>query len=214
MLTAKVSVLDGTAREDSHNSDKPPSPNGLGKKTKPPRALGVHLMQGQLLPFVHAAQLTTGIYGVQISPGALVVWINEAGIALQGAADDIAGSLHTGRLVQVDEPGLCVAGKLHRLHVVANEIWRNLSVLFINNLGERTIRMPKVKQKSQGVSALSRAQIIFASSVSTSIRLPNKGMACSISCGALLLEAPFKLPGAEQSQYFNDACYFLDRLKT
>jgi len=33
-LTAKVAALDGTLRKDSHNSSKPPSSDGLEKKTK------------------------------------------------------------------------------------------------------------------------------------------------------------------------------------
>lgn len=85
------------------------------------RALGVHLTQGQMLPFARAAQLITDIYGIAISPGTLSAWVNEARVALQGTADDIANSLHTASLVHADESGLRVAGKLHWLHVAANE---------------------------------------------------------------------------------------------
>jgi len=222
VLTAKVSTLEGMLRKDSHNSSKPPSSDGLGKKTQslreasgkkpggqpghkgntlkqvaqptqvithalpehckrcgsmlaqqqtrvverrqvidipvvdcdviehqtvalvcqcgqhhvsafPPavtetvqygpnvRALGVHLTQGQLLPFARAAQLIADIYGVELSPGTLVAWVDEARVALQDTADDIAHSLHTAPLVHADESGLRVAGKLHWLHVAANE---------------------------------------------------------------------------------------------
>jgi transposase len=221
-LTVRVSTLEGMLRKDSHNSGKPPSSDGLGKKTKslreasgkkpggqpghkghtlkqvahptqiithalpehcegcgcllaqqatrvaqrrqvvdipivacdvvehrtlalvcqcgrrhvsafPPavteavqygpnvRALGVHLTQGQLLPFARAAQLITDIYGIAISPGTLAAWVSQACITLQGTADDIAHSVHTAFLVHADESGLRVAGKLHWLHVAANE---------------------------------------------------------------------------------------------
>lgn len=85
------------------------------------RALGVHLTQGQMLPYARAAQLIADIYGLAISPGTLVAWVAEARIALQPTADDIARQLSVARLVHADESGLRVAGKLHWLHIAANE---------------------------------------------------------------------------------------------
>jgi transposase len=85
------------------------------------RALAVHLTQGQLLPFARAAQLLEDLYRITVSPGSLVTWVAEARAALQGTADSIADSLHRAPLVHADESGLRVAGKLHWLHVAANE---------------------------------------------------------------------------------------------
>lgn len=85
------------------------------------RALGVHLTQGQMLPYARAAQLIADIYGLTISPGTLVAWVAEARAALQRTADDIARQLTTAHLVHADESGLRVAGKLHWLHIAANE---------------------------------------------------------------------------------------------
>lgn len=85
------------------------------------RALGVHLTQGQMLPYARAAQLIADIYGLAISPGTLVAWVAEARTALQPTADDIAHQLSVARLVHADESGLRVAGKLHWLHIAANE---------------------------------------------------------------------------------------------
>ncbi|PIL37768.1 hypothetical protein CR103_21805, partial [Massilia psychrophila] len=42
------------------------------------RALGVHLTQGQMLPFARAAELIHDIYGLSVSPGALLAWVGEA----------------------------------------------------------------------------------------------------------------------------------------
>ena len=39
------------------------------------RALGVHLTQGQMLPFARAAELMADLYGLSVSPGTLVAWV-------------------------------------------------------------------------------------------------------------------------------------------
>lgn len=85
------------------------------------RALGVHLTQGQLLPFARAAQLINDLYGIAISPATLLAWVDEARVALQATADAIADSLRAAPLVHADESGLRVQGKLHWLHVAAND---------------------------------------------------------------------------------------------
>ncbi|WP_229458913.1 IS66 family transposase, partial [Massilia glaciei] len=85
------------------------------------KALGVHLTQGQMLPFARAAELIHDIYGLSISPGTLVAWVGEGRAALQGTANQIADNLHISALVNADESGLRVAGKLYWLHIAANE---------------------------------------------------------------------------------------------
>lgn len=85
------------------------------------RALGVHLTQGQLLPFARASQLIFDLYRITVSPGILVSWVGEARAALQNTADLIADHLHQAPLVHADESGLRVEGKLHWLHIAANE---------------------------------------------------------------------------------------------
>jgi transposase len=84
------------------------------------RALGVHLTQGQMLPYARAAELIADVYGLTVSPGTLVAWVGEARNALQGTADTIAAQLRTAALAHADESGLRVEGKLHWLHVVSN----------------------------------------------------------------------------------------------
>lgn len=85
------------------------------------RALGVHLTQGQMLPYARAAELIEDMYGLAISPGTLLAWVAEARAALQPTADDIACQLSAAHLVHADESGLRVAGKLHWLHIAAND---------------------------------------------------------------------------------------------
>ena len=85
------------------------------------RALGVHLTQGQLLPFARAGQLIKDLYGIAISPATLLAWVAEARAALDGTATLIAQQLHKAPVLHSDESGLRVAGKLHWLHIAAND---------------------------------------------------------------------------------------------
>lgn len=83
------------------------------------RALGVHLTQGQMLPYARAAELISELYGLPVSPATLLAWVREASAALQGTADVIAGQLHHAPVLSADESGMRVDGKLHWLHVAA-----------------------------------------------------------------------------------------------
>jgi len=83
------------------------------------RALGVHLTQGQMLPYARAAELISDIYGLSVSPATLLAWVGEARAALQGTADMIALQLHHAPVLCADESGLRVDGKLHWMHVAA-----------------------------------------------------------------------------------------------
>lgn len=85
------------------------------------RALGVHLTQGQMLPFARAAELMEDLYGVSVSPGTLVAWVGQASAALQGTADLVAEQLRGAPLVHADESGLRVDSKLHWLHIAASQ---------------------------------------------------------------------------------------------
>jgi transposase len=85
------------------------------------RALGVHLTHGQMLPFARAAELIADIYGLSVSPATLVAWVAEASAVMQGSADAIAAQLIAAPVVNSDESGLRVAGKLHWLHVAATD---------------------------------------------------------------------------------------------
>lgn len=85
------------------------------------RAFGVHLTQGQMLPYARAAELIADVYGLAISPATLLAWVAEASVALQTTADQIADLLRAAPVLNADESGLRVAGKLHWLHIAASE---------------------------------------------------------------------------------------------
>lgn len=85
------------------------------------RALGVHLTQGQMLPFARAAELILDIHGLAVSPGTLVSWVGQARAALQATADTIADQARSAPVLSADESGLRVAGKLQWLHIAASD---------------------------------------------------------------------------------------------
>ena len=83
------------------------------------KALAVHLVHGQMLPYARAAQLLGDLYGITPSSGTLLAWVAEASAAFQGTAETIAAQLHAAPIVHADESGLRVAAKLHWLHIAA-----------------------------------------------------------------------------------------------
>ena len=92
------------------------------------RALGVHLTQGQLLPFARASELIHDLYGIAISPGTLVTWVRQASAVLDDTASLIATQLHISKLLHADESGFRVASKLHWLHIAASATHTSYSV--------------------------------------------------------------------------------------
>lgn len=84
------------------------------------RALAVHLTQGQMLPYARAAELISDLYGLAVSPATLLAWVAEARTALQPTADQIADRLRAAPVLNAEESGLRVAGKLHWLHIAAS----------------------------------------------------------------------------------------------
>jgi transposase len=83
------------------------------------RALGVHLTQGQLLPYGRASQLIADLFHLDVSPATLLVWVDEASELLLPSVGQIAQVLIEAPVAHADESGLRVAGKLHWLHTVA-----------------------------------------------------------------------------------------------
>lgn len=105
----------------SHVSSFPSDVTELVQYGPNVRALGVHLTQGQMLPYARAAELIHDVYGLSISPATLLAWVAEARAALQTTADRIAEQLHAAPVLNADESGLRVAGKLHWLHIAASD---------------------------------------------------------------------------------------------
>ncbi|MDP3669282.1 MAG: IS66 family transposase [Telluria sp.] len=104
-----------------HDSAFPAAVSEVAQYGPNVRALGVHLTQGQMLPYARAAELIAEMTGLSVSPATLVAWVGEASAALQGTADLIAHQLRHAPVLCADESGLRVDSKLHWLHVAATE---------------------------------------------------------------------------------------------
>ncbi|WP_370661613.1 IS66 family transposase [Massilia aquatica] len=98
-------------------------PNGVNEPVqycRNVRALAVHLTQGQMLPYARAAELIADLYGLTVSPATVLACVAEASAALQPTADQMAEHLRAAPVLNADESGLRVAGKLHWLHIAAS----------------------------------------------------------------------------------------------
>lgn len=102
-----------------HDSTFPAAVSEVAQYGPNVRALGVHLTQGQMLPYARTAELICEMTGLSVSPATLHAWVGEASVALQGTADLIARQLHHAPVLCADESGLRVDGKLHWMHVAA-----------------------------------------------------------------------------------------------
>ena len=102
-----------------HDSAFPAAVSEVAQYGPNVRALGVHLIHGQMLPYARAAELIFEMTGLSVSPATLHAWVAEASAALKGTADLIARQLHHAPVLCADESGLRVDGKLHWLHVAA-----------------------------------------------------------------------------------------------
>lgn len=69
----------------------------------------------------HWSKLIHAVYGLSIPPATLLAWVAAARAVLQTTADRIADQLHAAPVLNADESGLRVAGKLHWLHIAASE---------------------------------------------------------------------------------------------
>ncbi|MBC7624467.1 MAG: IS66 family transposase [Aeromicrobium sp.] len=105
----------------AHVSSFPAGVTELVQYGRNVRALAVHLTLGQMLPYSRAAELISDLYGLAVSPAALLAWVAEARVGLQPTADQIADQLRVAPVLNADESGLRVAGKLHWLHIAASD---------------------------------------------------------------------------------------------
>jgi transposase len=86
------------------------------------RALAAYLAVYQHLPYDRMAQLFSDVLGIEISTGALVQMVAEAGGSLGLFLEVVRDLLQDAPVVHFDETGARVAGKLHWVHAASSAL--------------------------------------------------------------------------------------------
>jgi transposase len=84
-------------------------------------AVGVYLVQQQLLPYERACEVIEDLLGPTISVGTLQAVVQRCADSLAPVEQEIKAALAHAEVLHQDETGLSVAGKRHWMHVSATE---------------------------------------------------------------------------------------------
>ena len=91
-------------------------------------AVGVYLVQQQLLPYERACETIQDLIGPSMSVGTLKGWVERCAQHLEPVEQEIKAHLHTSRVLHQDESGLYVMGKRMWMHVSATETLTHYAV--------------------------------------------------------------------------------------
>lgn len=86
------------------------------------KALGVYLLDFQLLPYQRIAQLFADLFDASFSPGTLFASQQAASFQLEGVLARLQKGLRQARNVHFDETGWRVMGSLHWLHLASTPL--------------------------------------------------------------------------------------------
>jgi transposase len=84
-------------------------------------AVGVYLVQQQLLPYERAREVIQDLLGATMSVGTLQALVQRCADSLAPVEQEIKAALAHAHVLHQDETGLYVAGKRHWMHVSATE---------------------------------------------------------------------------------------------
>src|SRR5260221_9912638 len=84
-------------------------------------AVGVYLVQQQLLPYERACEVMQDLLGPTMSEGTLQTLVQRCAERLSPVEQQIKAALSQAEVLHQDETGLYVAGKRHWMHVSATE---------------------------------------------------------------------------------------------
>ena len=85
------------------------------------KAMAVHLNQYHLVPLARTAALMQDCYGASLSQASIQSFAQEAGAALKPTVDAIAQAVQNCAVVNADESGIRIQGKLHWLHCAVTQ---------------------------------------------------------------------------------------------
>jgi transposase len=83
------------------------------------RALGVYLIEQQLVPYGRVRELLTDLFGAELSLGTLVEWVSRAATTLEPVEAQIKAALSQALVLHSDETGMRQAGHLAWAHVAS-----------------------------------------------------------------------------------------------
>ena len=84
-------------------------------------AVGVYLVQQQLLPYERACEVVEDLLGPSMSVGTLQALVERCAKQLEAVEQQIKAALSRAQVLHQDETGLYVAGQRHWMHVSATE---------------------------------------------------------------------------------------------
>jgi hypothetical protein len=134
VLAARVQELEARLAKDSYNSNKPPSSDGLARKTKSLRRRSGNKPGGQIgHPGQTLRLVATPDAVVEHRPAlcsdcqrplpheALVEWVQQAATALEPVEASIKAALSQAPVLHSDETGVRQAGRLAWIHVASTK---------------------------------------------------------------------------------------------
>jgi transposase len=83
------------------------------------RALGVYLLEQQLIPYARVRELFADVLGAPVSLGTLVRWVRQSAETLRPVEEAIKGALTHATVLHNDESGVRRAGSLAWAHVAS-----------------------------------------------------------------------------------------------
>jgi transposase len=85
------------------------------------RALAVYLVEQQLVPYGRVRELLADLFGVSLSVGTLVEWVQQAAATLEPVDAQIKAALSRAPVLHSDETGVRQAGHLAWIHVASTK---------------------------------------------------------------------------------------------
>ena len=87
------------------------------------QALSVYLCQYQLVPYKRISQFFMDVFGLEVSPGSICTFQENAYEYLASTEQAIADALKTAPIAGADETGMRVDGSLWWMHVMRTDLW-------------------------------------------------------------------------------------------
>jgi transposase len=93
------------------------------------RALVVYLVEQQLIPYGRVQELLADLFGLQLSCGTLVTWVQQSAAALEPMEAALKAALRQVSVLHNDETGVRQAGRLAWAHVASTPRLTHYAVL-------------------------------------------------------------------------------------